>query len=189
MKKRSKHTVSPVKAIENQPVNKVQWLHREKLRPNNYNPNAVAPPEMELLKISIIEDGWTQPIVVNPDLTIVDGFHRWTVSGDLGVYGMTGGMVPVVILQPRDENHQRMSTIRHNRARGTHRVLNMSEIVKGFVDAGMKGEEICQRLQMEPEEVTRLLFRLGIPKSAVFSQRTYSPSWNPHKDSDVSSQA
>ena len=65
-----------------QPIDKVQWIHRDKLKPNNYNPNMVAPPELRLLKISILEDGWTQPIVVNSDMTIVDGFHRWTLSKD-----------------------------------------------------------------------------------------------------------
>ena len=62
-----------------QPLDKITWIDRDKLKPNNYNPNKVAPPELKLLKISILEDGWTQPIVVNPDYTIVDGFHRWTL--------------------------------------------------------------------------------------------------------------
>ena len=68
---------------KNQPLNEIVWRKREDLKPNNYNPNKVANAEMKLLKISIQEDGWTQPIVINPDMTIVDGFHRWTVSKDL----------------------------------------------------------------------------------------------------------
>ena len=68
-----------------QPLNNIQWVDRETLKPNNYNPNKVAPPELKLLKVSILEDGWTQPIVINSDNTIVDGFHRWTVSDDKDV--------------------------------------------------------------------------------------------------------
>ena len=78
---------------KNQPLNNIQWVDRSTLSPNGYNPNKVAPPELNLLKISIIEDGWTQPIVVNPDFTIVDGFHRWTVSGHEEIYSLTDGLV------------------------------------------------------------------------------------------------
>jgi ParB-like chromosome segregation protein Spo0J len=164
---------------ENQPINKVQWVHRDTLRPNYYNPNAVAPPEMKLLKISIIEDGWTQPIVANPDNTIVDGFHRWTVSGDPDVYRVTGGYVPVVFISPKDEASQKMATIRHNRARGTHGVLPMADIVESMIRDGVSGDEICERLQMELEEVVRLANRKGIPKTAIVVKSTFSRSWSP----------
>lgn len=86
--------------IKSQPVSKVRWLPRERLRGNSYNPNVVAPPELELLITSLVEDGWTQPVVVLPaeggKHTIVDGFHRWTVSADSRVAALTDGMVPVV---------------------------------------------------------------------------------------------
>ena len=118
------------------PLDNLQWVDREQLQPNHYNPNAVAPPEMALLRTSIIEDGWTQPIVVNPDMTIVDGFHRWTCSGHPAIHKLTGGLVPVVILEPVDHEHQQMSTIRHNRARGRHGVLEMGRIVKELLGAG-----------------------------------------------------
>ena len=161
------------------PVNAVQWLHRDKLKANDYNPNRVAPPELRLLKISILEDGWTQPIVVNPDLTIVDGFHRWTVSGHKEIFNLTDGLVPVVIMNPKNKAHQKMSTIRHNRARGTHLVLEMSNIVTDMVNSGLSGEEIMDRLMMEKEEVVRLLFRAGIPKSQVFKDKDFSKAWVP----------
>lgn len=165
--------------MNKQPLDQITWLHRENLKPNNYNPNKVAPPELELLKISIIEDGWTQPIVINPDMTIVDGFHRWTVSGHKEIYKLTDGKVPVVMITPKDKSQQQMATIRHNRARGTHGVLEMSNIITDMVNEGLSGEEIMKRLKMEKEEVVRLLFRAGIPKSSVFKDMEFSQSWQP----------
>lgn len=165
--------------MKKQPLEKIEWIDRDKLIPNNYNPNKVAPPELKLLKISILEDGWTQPIVCNNDYTIVDGFHRWTVSGNKEVNKLTNGKVPVVILDRADENHKRMSTIRHNRARGTHGVLEMSKIVIDMSENGATGEEIMKRLQMEKEEVVRLLQRSGIPKDKVFKESEFSNSWQP----------
>jgi len=163
----------------NQPLDKITWIDREKLKPNNYNPNKVAPPELKLLKISIIEDGWTQPIVVNPDYTIVDGFHRWTVSGHKEICDLTNGKVPVVMVAPKDISQQQMATIRHNRARGTHSVLAMSDIITDMVNEGVSGEDIIKRLGMEKEEVVRLLFRSGIPKSDVFKDSDFSKAWQP----------
>ena len=165
--------------MKKQPLDQITWLDRELLKPNNYNPNKVAPPELKLLKISILEDGWTQPIVINADYTIVDGFHRWTVSGHKEINELTDGKVPVVILNDTDENQKKMATIRHNRARGTHGVLEMSKIVTDMVDDGLSGEEIMSRLQMEKEEVVRLLFKAGIPKSQVFENKDFSQSWQP----------
>lgn len=164
---------------KNQPLNNILWINREKLKPNNYNPNKVAPPELKLLKISIIEDGWTQPIVINSDYSIVDGFHRWTVSGQPEIFILTDGYVPVVMLKETDDNQKKMATIRHNRARGTHGVLEMSDIVCDMVNSGITGEEIMKRLMMEKEEVVRLLFRAGIPKSQVFEDKDFSASWKP----------
>lgn len=162
-----------------QPLDKITWLDREKLQPNNYNPNKVAPPELKLLKISILEDGWTQPIVVNPDYTIVDGFHRWTVSGHKEIYALTDGKVPTVMVETKDASQQKMATIRHNRARGTHGVLAMSDIITSMVEEGVSGEDIVKRLGMEKEEVVRLLFRSGVPKSDVFKEAEFSKAWKP----------
>lgn len=164
--------------MNNQPINAVKWVDRDTIKPNDYNPNRVASPEMKLLKISIIEDGWTQPIVINPDNEIVDGFHRWTVSGDPEIYALTDGKVPVVITQPKDGEHQKMSTIRHNRARGTHGVLDMANIVQSMIKAGLSQQEIEHRLQMESEEVIRLALRVGIPKSDLLQDDNFSKAWS-----------
>lgn len=168
-------------STDKQPVSHVQWVPRGKLKANAYNPNRVAPPEIDLLKLSITEDGWTQPIVVLPDYTIIDGFHRWTVSADAAIRGMTGGLVPVVTVDA-DPVHRMMSTIRHNRARGTHAVLRMAEIVRGMVEAGLSGQEICQRLGMEDEELDRLLDRSGMTVRGTAGQNGFGLAWVPGRE-------
>lgn len=165
------------KGIENQPLMSVEWVDRGKLHANRYNPNHVSPREMKLLKISILEDGWTQPIVARTDGEIVDGFHRWTTSADKEVYAMTGGKVPVVYLNVPAE-HQMMSTIRHNRARGNHAVLKMADIVRHLVDEeGLTFEEVGTRLQMEEEEVDRLYDQSGMTERG--SKETFNVGWVP----------
>lgn len=156
----STQTLLTASKTDVQPVSNVQWVHRELLRANDYNPNHVAPPEKRLLKISILEDGWTQPIVVRQDMEIVDGFHRWMVSGEKQIFELTDGLVPVVFLdQSKSLEDQMMSTIRHNRARGIHAVVSMAEIVEKLSSSGLSDDEIAARLQMDEEEVSRLLDR------------------------------
>ena len=160
------------------PLDELQWMHRDNLKPNNYNPNSVAPPELDLLKTSIKEDGWTQPIVANPDMTIVDGFHRWTCSGHPEIYELTDGYVPVVMLRPTNFEHQQMSTIRHNRARGRHGVLEMGRIVQNMLDSGLSTEEVMKRLKMEREEVLRLTNTQGV-MSHPDLDKPYNNAWEP----------
>lgn len=137
----------------------VQWVSRETLRANDYNPNHVAPDELELLKVSLLEDGWTQPIVIRDGGEIVDGFHRWLVSDEPDIAAMTDGLVPVVKLPADlDAAQQRMATIRHNRARGVHAIVKMADIVSDMVERlGVPAEDVQHRLGMEREEVQRLL--------------------------------
>jgi ParB-like chromosome segregation protein Spo0J len=145
-----------------QPISGVQWLPREALSANAWNPNRQAPPEYRLLIISILENGWTQPIVARAEpagLEIVDGFHRWTVAEDPRVAALTGGLVPVVILPECDPAVARLATIRHNRARGTHHVLGMADVVIELLGLGMTAAEVGARLEMDPEEVERLTDR------------------------------
>lgn len=168
-------------STDKQPVSHVQWVPRGKLRSNSYNPNRVAPPELDLLRLSITEDGWTQPIVVLPDMTIIDGFHRWTVSADPAIRAMTGGLVPVVTVDA-DPVHRMMSTIRHNRARGTHAVLRMAEIVRGMVEAGLDAGEICKRLGMEDEELERLLDRSGMTVRGTAGVNGFGRAWVPGRE-------
>jgi ParB-like chromosome segregation protein Spo0J len=164
--------------LASEPVSRVEWVHRDQLKPNDYNPNVVAPPELGLLITSILEDGFTQPIVVLPDYTIVDGYHRYLVSGDLRLMQLYGGMVPVVKVA-LDPVHRMMSTIRHNRARGTHAVLPMAEIVRTMVAEGVEKADIMRRLGMENEEVERLEDRAGMPDQVGRERVDFGKSWVP----------
>ncbi len=177
-RKKSSLPSARIAGIDAQPVNTVEWVPREQLRQNLYNPNHVAPIELELLKISILEDGWTQPIVARMDGEVVDGFHRWLVSADPAIFAMTEGKVPVVRLRDIEREHQIMSTIRHNRARGTHAVLKMADIVRYLVDnQGLSYEDVMARLQMEHEEVDRLYDRGGMTKRG--SKEAFNNGWVP----------
>lgn len=162
-----------------QPVDTIKWVHRSTLKANDYNPNAMAKPELDLLKISILEDGWTQPIVALQDGTIVDGFHRWTVSAEKELLSITGGMIPVVYIRPKNRYSQKISTIRHNRASGTHAVLKMADIVQDMVAQGVSMQEMCYRMGMEEEEIIRLCSRKGIPRTAIIQNSAWSASWKP----------
>ena len=178
-KRKEPFRVEGPRGIELQPISLMQWIHRDHLTANDYNPNHVAPSEMELLRTSLLEDGWTHPVVARLDNTLVDGFHRWTLSGEEEVGAMTDSYVPVVYLADNGRMHNRMSTIRHNRARGAHGVLAMAKIVQDFIEAKMSMEEICARLSMEEEEVIRLSLQVGIPETDIIKDSSFSKSWAP----------
>lgn len=138
------------------PLSSLQWVPREMLKPNDYNPNKVSEENLALLVQSIETNGWTLPIVVRPDYTIIDGFHRWTVSGREPLRTQLGGKVPVVIVHHDDEAEDMYGTITHNRARGTHLLEPMKAIVKKLMSEGKDVKEIGKQLGMRPEEVFRL---------------------------------
>lgn len=138
------------------PLSKLHWVERGKLKANHWNPNKVSKDNMKLLVQSIMTNGWTLPIVVRPDYTIIDGFHRWTVSGEEPLLSLLGGKVPVVIVEHEDESQDMYGTVTHNRARGTHLLEPMKAIVKRLLDEGKTVREISKQLGMKPEEVFRL---------------------------------
>lgn len=139
------------------PLSSLQWVDRERLVPNGYNPNKVSEENLKLLIQSILTNGWTLPIVCRPDLTIIDGFHRWTVSGREPLISILGGKVPVVIVDHKgDESADVYGTITHNRARGTHLLEPMKAIVKKLMAEGKSIPEIGKQLGMRPEEIFRL---------------------------------
>ncbi|MGN0444232.1 MAG: ParB N-terminal domain-containing protein [Acutalibacteraceae bacterium] len=139
-----------------EPLSTLQWIDRNKLIPNSYNPNKVSEENLSLLIQSIETNGWTLPIVVRPDYTIIDGFHRWTVSGREPLKTKLGGKVPVVIVHHDDEAEDMYGTITHNRARGTHLLEPMKAIVKKLMDEKKTVKEISKQLGMRPEEIFRL---------------------------------
>ena len=138
------------------PLSSLQWVQREKLKPNDYNPNVVSRENLQLLTQSILTNGWTLPLVVRPDLTIIDGFHRWTVAGQEPLHSKLGGKVPIVVVAHTDVAEDMYGTITHNRARGTHLLEPMKAIVKRLLDEGKNVGEISKQLGMKPEEVFRL---------------------------------
>lgn len=138
------------------PLSTLQWVDRDMVKPNDYNPNKVSKQNLELLKQSILANGWTLPIVVRPDFTIIDGFHRWTVAGEEPLKSMLEGKVPVVIVEHKDKAGNIYGTVTHNRARGTHLLEPMKAIVKELMGEGKSVEEIGKQLGMRPEEIFRL---------------------------------
>lgn len=138
------------------PLASLQWVEREKLRANDYNPNKVSEDNLQLLTQSILTNGWTLPIVVRPDYTIIDGFHRWTVAGREPLKTILGGKVPCVVVDHADHDDDIFGTITHNRARGTHLLEPMKAIVKELIDNGKSVPEISKQLGMRPEEIFRL---------------------------------
>lgn len=164
------------------PVYGVRAVPVEKIRANEYNPNAVAPPEMRLLYDSIKEDGYTMPIVCyynkNDDMyEIVDGFHRYRIIKEhKDIYDRESGCLPVsVIDKPIDE--RMASTIRHNRARGSHDIDLMSNIVAELHKIGRSDAWLAKHLGMDAEEITRLKQLTGLAE--LFKNNEFSRSWEP----------
>lgn len=167
--------LSPLK----EPVDCVRWVKAEKVQANEYNPNRVASPEMKLLYKSIKLDGYTQPIVVykleNGNYEVVDGFHRNRVGKEYkDINERIYGYLPVVVID-KSLDERMGSTIRHNRARGTHQIRGMSDIVVELTREGWSDEEICEKLGMELDEVIRLKQISGLKEA--FANHEFSKSW------------
>ncbi len=174
------HEISPFKT---EPVDCVLWVKNETVHANDYNPNSVAPPEMELLRLSISSDGYTQPIVsmLEEDLKtreVIDGFHRNRVGKDCkDIQERIHGYLPVVTInQDRTNINDRVaSTIRHNRARGKHKIEAMSDIVIDLRKRNWSDDKIAKNLGMDADEVLRLCQIGGL--SELFSDKDFSKAW------------
>lgn len=163
------------------PVYDVKAVSIDMVKANDYNPNKVAPPEMALLEVSIWEDGYTQPVVtyyddVEDKYIVVDGFHRYlTLKNSKRIMDREKGMLPVVVIK-KELGNRMASTIRHNRARGTHNVELMSNIVSELVEMGKGDRWICKHIGMSVDELLRLKQITGV--AALFKNRDFSDSWD-----------
>lgn len=163
------------------PVYNVIGVPLDRVKANDYNPNAVAPPEMELLEKSIWEDGYTQPVVTYYDpeqdvYIVVDGFHRYlTLKNSERIRQREKGILPIVVID-KEIGDRMASTIRHNRARGTHNVELMSSIVAELVEMGKGDAWICKHIGMSKDELLRLKQITGL--AALFANRDFSKSWD-----------
>ena len=172
------HELSP---FQSEPVDCVLWVESDRIVANDYNPNAVAPPEMKLLELSILSDGYTQPIVAWEDgdgYEVVDGFHRHRIGREsIEVRDRVHGYLPLaVIREDREDRGDRIAaTIRHNRARGKHQVSAMSDIVVELKRRNWSDAKIGKNLGMDPDEVLRLSQISGLAE--MFADGTFSEAW------------
>ena len=138
------------------PLREIQFVDRDKVKPNDYNPNKVLEKNLNLLMQSILTNGFCFPIVVRPDFTIIDGFHRWLVSGREPLKTMLGNKIPIVVVAHKDESQDMYGTVTFNRARGTHLLDPMENIVKALLEKGKSVDEISKEIGMSKEEIFRL---------------------------------
>lgn len=181
--KKALHEISPLKA---EPVDCVLWVKNDNVHANNYNPNKVASKEMELLHISIKEDGYTQPIVSMKDTegyVVIDGFHRSRVGKEYDdIKNRCHDYVPITLIREECTNEASRieSTIRHNRARGKHQVDLMGDIVKSLIAQGLDDASIAKEVGMSTEELLRLKQISGVAYTLAGTE--YSKAWG---DEDV----
>lgn len=170
------------------PVYNVRAVPWHKIRANSYNPNAVAPPEMKLLELSIWEDGYTMPIVcyylTTEDIyEIVDGYHRYKIMmTSQRIYEREQGFLPVVVID-KDDSNRMASTIRHNRARGSHSIELMSNIVSELTKAGMSDAWILRHIGMDRDELLRLKQITGL--ADLFKDQEFSQSWEANEETEI----
>lgn len=172
------HGYSPFKG---NPVDFVKWVKNTEVMANDYNPNAVAPPEMKLLEHSIDHDGYTQPIVAwekEEEIEVIDGFHRHRVGKESkSVQTKVHGYLPIVAIKDdcQGRNDRIASTIRHNRARGKHKVESMSDIVLELKRRNWSPKKIGKELGMDQDEVLRLVQITGVAE--MFKDKEFSEAW------------
>jgi ParB-like chromosome segregation protein Spo0J len=180
------HAVSPLKS---EPVDCVVWVKSNMVHANDYNPNSVAPPEMELLKVSIESDGYTQPIVSMPDQSnyeVIDGFHRHRVGKEIeSINERVMDRLPIVVINSdrREKGDRMAATIRHNRARGKHKIDSMSEIVLDLKKRNWSDAKIAKELGMDQDEVLRLAQITGLAE--MFKDQDFSQAWESESTNDL----
>ncbi|HLK60327.1 MAG TPA: ParB N-terminal domain-containing protein [Chthonomonadaceae bacterium] len=168
--------------IKEDPINCIEWRDVDSLNANAWNPNMVMNPELKLLEISLLSTGWVQPILITPDGTIIDGFHRWMLSRESKVLRQRyGGKVPCAILEVSPAE-AKMLTVRMNRAKGCHGAVRMSELVKSLIDEhGCSPAEVAREIGATRDEVD-LLYQDSIFKARNIEHYRYSRAWVPAEE-------
>ncbi|KHA55315.1 hypothetical protein NM74_17560 [Aeromonas hydrophila] len=165
--------------FKHNPIERVLWVNHDQLFPNDYNPNKMAPTEKKLLTVSLQENGFTQPLVVQQTkfgFVIIDGYHRYTIATkNKCIKSRTYGYVPIVILEQDERVALMAATVRHNRARGSHQISLMSELVKELSQLGLTEFDIGEKLGMDADEVLRLKQITGLCE--LFSNVEFSSAW------------
>lgn len=181
--------VSDHSPFKDEPVDLVEWVASDSVHANDYNPNTVAPPEMELLRLSVTADGFTQPIVSMSEDTggreVIDGFHRHRVGKECDdVRHRVHGYLPVVTIRSdrTDKGDRIAATIRHNRARGKHQVIAMSDIVLDLKRRNWSDTKIAKELGMDADEVLRLAQITGLAEA--FKDHQFTEAWEAITDID-----
>lgn len=166
--------------IEDMPISNVEWVDVEKLSANDYNPNVVFTNEMNLLKFSILKNGWIQPILCTQDYVIIDGFHRATLAKSFKDVAVDG-KVPVVKMS-LSEPERMLLTIRINRAKGSHIAIKMSDIIHTLVNEyGMPVDNICREIGANKDEIDLLMMDNVFQKKGINEESKYSKAWIPAK--------
>lgn len=164
--------------LSKHPINNIHWIATKDLDANHYNPNVVQNSELNLLRVSLLEQGWIQPILANPARIIIDGFHRyWLTKNDKKVKALTDGKVPVAFLDV-SEREAMIITIRMNRAKGNHLAFKMHEIITELLQGGMSKKDLASAIGASSKEID-LLQQEDVFKKLDVANKSYSKAWVP----------
>jgi len=163
------------------PVYNIKKISIDKIKANDYNPNRIASPEFKLLELSILEDGFTMPIVCyhnkKDDMyEIVDGLHRFLIAkNNKTINQREKNSIPVSIIEKPLKNRF-ASSIRHNRARGE----NLLELMQNFIYKSIENNKIDDNWMMknyglDKDELLRLKQLTGIKE--LFKDKDFSKTW------------
>lgn len=169
-------------AIKQEPIDRVVWRACADLKANDYNPNVVIGPELRLIEHSILSNGWLHPVVIDPDLNIIDGFHRWTIAQkSKALIDRHGAAVPTVTLEVSRREAMAI-TVRLNRAKGVHVAVRMADLVRELIDThGLTVREVATEIGGTVAEVN-LLYQKNLFKALKLDEYEYSKAWVPYDD-------
>ena len=169
--------------INDMPLSKIQWIDVNKLKANDYNPNVVLTNELKLLQLSMLKNGWIQPVLVTQDYDIIDGFHRSTLCKiNKDINKMTDGKVPCVVLN-LSKPERILLTVRINRAKGNHIALKMNKLIQELINTyGLSKKYVAENLGATEREIELLLYDDVFDKYKLTEETLYSEAWKPKVD-------